>query len=409
MASNPMRIPAAPPSADARRTAAVLMRGFADRTGLIGRAPPIRYLWTDAFAVCNYLALGDVDMAERLIEQVHNVLGRHRPDDTRTGWIGGMDEQTAVAHPTKGGLRIGKPLPERASDALPDAELEWERDGQYFHYLTRWMHALDQFARCTGQQDAGRWARELAQAAHRAFTYVPAPGAPMRMYWKMRIDLSAPLVPSMGQHDPLDGLITDLQLRTHRPPARLGHGPELDVEMREMGAILAGTNLRTDDPLGIGGLLVDAYRLAQLLRVRPGDNPLLGLVTSAAANGLVAYLATQPFTRPLSHRLAFRELGLAIGLQAVTRLWCALERDAASLDAQPALRKALDQLVAQVPLARTITETWCDIQRADDPHWRAHEDINEVMLATALMPAGYIELDEPVSSATDASSSSSQL
>ena len=405
MASYPARKPAASHIEDANRTAAALMHGFAVRTGVVGSAPPQRYLWTDAFAVCNFLALGEVDTAERLIEQVHAILGRHRDDDARKGWIGGMDEQTAIEHPTRGGLRIGKPLPERDADALVDADLEWERDGQYFHYLTRWMHALDQFARVAGQHDAGRWARELAQAAHRAFLYAPAPGAPMRMYWKMRVDLSAPLVTSMGQHDPLDGLITDLQLRAHRPGG-VGHGPDLDVELREMAAIVAGTNLRTDDPLGIGGLLVDAYRLAQLLRVRPGDNPLLGLVAGAAAHGLAQYLASQPFARPVGQRLAFRELGLAIGLHAVTRLWCVLERDAASLDAQPALRQALDQLVAQVPLARTLTDTWCDVERSGDPLWRAHQDINTVMLATALVPSGYIELG---SSASAASSSSSQL
>lgn len=37
------------------------------------------------------------------------------------------------------------------------------------------------------------------------------------MYWKMSIDLSSPLVPSMGQHDPLDGLITYLQLQATAP------------------------------------------------------------------------------------------------------------------------------------------------------------------------------------------------
>ena len=404
MASLSARKPAFPRNDHAHRTATVLMREFAERTGLLGRAPPQRYLWTDAFAVCNFLALDDVECAERLIEQVHATLGRHRPDDARSGWIGGMDAQTAIEHPTRGGLRIGKPLPERAQDALADAELEWERDGQYFHYLTRWMHALDRFSCHTGHADAGRWARELAQTAHRAFTYAPAPGAPMRMYWKMRIDLSAPLVVAMGQHDPLDGLITDLQLRAHRPAGRVGHGPDLDVELREMAAIVAGTNLLTDDPLGIGGLLVDAYRLAQLLRVRPGDNPLLGLVASAASDGLTRYLATQPFARPLAHRLGFRELGLAIGLQAVTRLWRVLERESASLDAQPALRQALDRLVAQVPLARTITDTWCEVERSGDRHWREHEDINAVMLATALVPSGYIEL-----AGSGSSGSSSQL
>src|SRR5688572_5791932 len=183
---------------EAIRAASRLMHAFAERTGLVGDAAPKRYLWTDAFAVCNFLALGDTELAERLVEQVHRELGRHRADDTRTGWIGGMDEETGTEHPTRGGLRIGKPLPEREPETPIDPELEWERDGQYYHYLTKWMHALDQVGRCTGSADAGRWARELAQSAHRAFTYAPVPGMPKRMFWKMRIDLSAPLVPSMG-------------------------------------------------------------------------------------------------------------------------------------------------------------------------------------------------------------------
>ena len=33
------------------------------------------------------------------------------------------------------------------------------------------------------------------------------------MYWKMSIDLSRPLVPSMGHHDPLDGFITYSELQ----------------------------------------------------------------------------------------------------------------------------------------------------------------------------------------------------
>ena len=70
-----------------------------------------------------------------------------------------------------------------------------------------------------------------------------------------------------------------------------------------------------------------------------------------------------------------------------------LEREAASLDAQPALRAALESLIAQVPLSRTITETWRDVeQHGGDATWLAHEDINTVMLATALEPSGYLEL-----------------
>jgi hypothetical protein len=162
--------------------------------------------------------------------------------------------------------------------------------------------------------------------------------------------------------------------------------------LHDMAAIVAGTNLLTDDPLGIGGLLADAYRLAQLLRDRPGDNALLGLVLGAAASGLNVYLRRRPFARPVEQRLAFRELGLAIGLQAVSRMWRVLERDTGDVATQPALRNSLDALIAQVPVARSLIGYWCDPARQAADSWRAHEDINAVMLATALVPSGYLDL-----------------
>src|SRR5438105_10487508 len=100
--------------------AAELMLRFAERTGLIGDGPSRRYLWTDAFAVCNFLGLSRAtgerryeELAVTLIDRVHHVLGRHRPDDRRRGWISGLDEREGERHPTRGGLRIGKPLAER--------------------------------------------------------------------------------------------------------------------------------------------------------------------------------------------------------------------------------------------------------------------------------------------------------
>ena len=55
-----------------------LMRRFAQRTGLTSDRPLERYLWTDAFAVCNFLGLGETELALRLVNQVHHTLGRHR-------------------------------------------------------------------------------------------------------------------------------------------------------------------------------------------------------------------------------------------------------------------------------------------------------------------------------------------
>jgi hypothetical protein len=183
---------------DARIVEAVeLMQRFAERTGLRTKHARWRYLWTDAFAVCNLLGLAQhtgetsyLDLALCLVNEVHHTLGRHRSDDLRQGWISGLSEQEAQAHPTRGGLRIGKPLPERRLDEPFDDRLEWECDGQYFHYLTKWMHALDQVGRVTADLRFNIWARELATAAFAAFTCVLPDSDLRRMYWKMSIDLS---------------------------------------------------------------------------------------------------------------------------------------------------------------------------------------------------------------------------
>src|SRR5437016_4615366 len=90
------------------REAIRLMEEFSQRTG--------RYLWTDSFAVCNFLGLARATgeerytaLALRLVEQVHRTLGKHRGDDSRSGWL----DDASESHPTRGGLRIGKKLPER--------------------------------------------------------------------------------------------------------------------------------------------------------------------------------------------------------------------------------------------------------------------------------------------------------
>ena len=40
-----------------------LMEAFAHRTGITSGEPPRRYLWTDAFAVCNCIAFGSKNSA----------------------------------------------------------------------------------------------------------------------------------------------------------------------------------------------------------------------------------------------------------------------------------------------------------------------------------------------------------
>jgi hypothetical protein len=244
-----------------------IMRDFARLTGLSPpSAHPRRYLWTDAFAVCNYLELytqtndkAYLDLALRLVDQVHHILGRHRADDPRQGWISGLSEQEGEGHPTIGGLRIGKQLNERKPYEPPNERLEWDQDGQYYHYLTKWMHALNCVSHATRDPTYTRWAIEMAKTAHAKFTFAPPYGGRKRMYWKMSIDLSYPLVPSMGQHDPLDGFVTycELQTAATSDPGRSSY-PDLTPEIADMAKICQGIRLATDDPLGIGGLLFDA-------------------------------------------------------------------------------------------------------------------------------------------------------
>jgi hypothetical protein len=303
-----------------------LMNGFAERTGLTSEEPARRYLWTDAFAVCNFLALEQKvggghyrELALRLVDQVHRELGRHRADDARRGWIAGVSEEEGTAHPTRGGLRIGKPLPERAADEPADAQREWDQDGQYFHYLTKWMHALDQMSRASGRAVFHLWARELAVTAHRAFTVGEA--GRRRMVWKRSIDLSRALVSSMGHHDPLDGLVSCLELDATAKALGVAPEPDLAAARADFSAMVDMDGLATDDPLGLGGLLADAGKLAQV-----GEGEKAAPLLVAAAAGLRAYGAGPHLGAPASRRLAFRELGLAIGLAGVPRLRSQLER-----------------------------------------------------------------------------------
>lgn len=383
---------------EAVATASALMAEFAERTGLSSERPPQRYLWTDAFAVRNLLELahrtGDErqrELALRLIDQVHRVLGRFRPDDRRSGWLSGLAEQDGAAHPTRGGLRIGKPLPERGAAEVFDAQREWERDGQYFHYLTQWMLALDQAAAATREARFSRWARELAEVAHAAFTAPFRQRGRRQMAWKMSTDLSRPAVASMGQHDALDGLVTYLTLdATASRLGFAGDGPPLGHAIAELEAMAGEVDPRTADPLGLGGLLVDAFRLAQMQSSGFAAGTVrLDALLAAAEAGIHEYRAGGDWRAPAFRRLGFRELGLAIGISAVARAPGAAPPPARLLeDLLPdgRARACARRLAAHGAFGAALTEFWLAPTHRQVEAWTAHRDINDVMLATSLIP-----------------------
>jgi hypothetical protein len=128
-----------------------------------------RYLWTDAFGVVLLVSLhrhlGEqcyLDEAERLVGEVDRILGRAR------------------------GIRIGE---------APD------RDGQYFHYLAKWLFALGRLGTLrTSYRDR---AIAIARDIHRTFV-IPGVG----VIWKMKEDLSGPYPGfGLGALDAFDGYV----------------------------------------------------------------------------------------------------------------------------------------------------------------------------------------------------------
>lgn len=379
-----------------------IMSDFASLTGLspAGKAPR-RYLWTDAFAVCNFLELYHQtddetykQLALNLVNQVHNILGRHRDDDSRTGWISSLDEDEGKKHPTRGGVRIGKKMKERRPSDPCDERLEWDRDGQYYHYLTKWMHALNRVSRVTGDLTYNRWAMELAKTAHASFSYVPSFGSQKRMYWKMSIDLSYPLVLSMGAHDPLDGFITynQLQATAAKDPERATL-TDLYTEIADIASICEGKRWVTDDPLGIGGLLCDAFRVAQLIVNKNFEKTdLLEVLLEDSLLGQEAFDRTNPLKLPADYRLAFRELGLSIGLRAVEKLQGFIEENPIIFNQQHIQHSQIEALMRYAPLAERIETFWLEPRNRKTNTWTEHCDINMVMLATSLAPDGYLSV-----------------
>jgi len=379
-----------------------IMTEFAEQTGLspIGRLP-LRYLWTDAFAVCNLLELyrqtGDdsfKSLTLSLVEQVHETLGRYSENDTRTGWISGLGEGEGRLHPTAGGLRIGKKMNERGPADPFDEKMEWDRDGQYYHYLIKWMHALHCVGKATSEEVYCKWAGELAKKVHAGFVFTSVMDGRKYIHWKMSIDLSRPLVPSMGLHDPLEGFLLYSQLQAGKSDepeesSRL----DLSNETKELADICRGLSWETEDPLGIGGLLCNALQVAQMMvkdRFEQG-NLLLALLDSSLL-GLESYLKMNTLLLPATYRLAFREFGLSIGMHAVERLKGLIQKETGSFLESAALHRRIEKLMVYQPVCEQIEKFWHEETNREGETWLEHRAINMVMQATSLAPDGFLQI-----------------
>lgn len=354
-----------------------IMDDFAEKTGLQGSSGDIRrrYLWTDALAVQTFFGLSDAynephyaRLGERLIAAVHTVLGRHREDEARSGWISGLDDSEAARRPTFGGLRIGKKLPERPADEPADDRLEWDRDGQYFHYLTRWIMALLCAANATGESHYCQWAGDLVNAGGRFMDEI---NGRRHMYWKMSTDLTRPLVFSQGAQDPLEGLLCAHAVRI------AGYDAVQERLFKDFGDLCANRHWITEDPLGLGGLLMHAQCATALTRkgavLPPETQP--HVLLHDATKGLGYYAQSFDPVEPAIRRLAFRECGLALGLRTANYQDDLL----------------YEPLREYVSLAENIEGFWQRYGNQLTATWRDHQDINAVSLAASLVAnAAYI-------------------
>lgn len=349
-----------------------LMQAFSERTGITEKSDSSRrYLWTDALAVQNFFALFHLAeeknyqiQAFKLIDLVHEYLGKFHPEDPRTGSISGFDEEKAEYHPTAGGLRIGKKFPERKEKEPFNERLEWERDGQYFHYLTRWLTVLLQAGNEKPHSDYSRWALELLEVFPKSITSDNS-----RMYWKMSTDLSRPLVTSMGAHDPLEGLICTLGV-VERFPDRIS---EFDFLLTEFEKMCEDQNWQTTDSLGIGGLLLNALRLKFHTEHFPESISSESLIQQSleSLDGFQQHFLEQKANR----RLAFRECGMSLGIQVMKGVYEKYD--------YPDIPHS--RLQNYVLLAEEIENFWLEPKNQGNPIWQDHLDINEVSLAASLL------------------------
>jgi hypothetical protein len=155
--------------------------------------------------------------------------------------------------------------------------------------------------------------------------------------------------------------------------------------------MIEGQDWATADPLGLGGLLVDAARVAQLMRFGAAKvGYLLEKLLADALRGLAHYSRQDDLSQPASHRLAFRELGLAIGLSAIEVLEGKTETEQRPFVHDAAVHDRIEALRSYLPLGSAIEAFWLDRDHRDTRNWSEHRDINEVMLATSLIPTGFL-------------------
>lgn len=140
-------------------------------------------------------------------------------------------------------------------------------------------------------------------------------------------------------------------------------------------------------------MILDACRIAQLIaKGQIRDPSLLETVVHAASMGIESFKISGSLEYPAEYRLAFRELGLSIGLSAVERMLAIIEENPNVFCQMSSLPQIVEGLREYMPLRETIEMFWMDNKNRQASTWIEHREINMVMLATSLAPNRFLSI-----------------
>ena len=108
--------------------------------------------------------------------------------------------------------------------------------------------------------------------------------------------------------------------------------------------------------------------------------------------GLEAFVGGNQLDYPAAHRLAFRELGLSIGLKGALLLRDWSKKNPERIAAESPLQRKIEALAGYLPLAGKIENFWLEGRNRESEMWREHKEINMVMLATSLAPDDFLSI-----------------
>jgi hypothetical protein len=115
-------------------------------------------------------------------------------------------------------------------------------------------------------------------------------------------------------------------------------------------------------------------------------------MVGSALLGLESFVRMDSLQPPAEYRLAFRELGLSIGLKAVQRLHGVVRDNPKLFEERVTLNRYVENLMRYTQLIGVIERFWLEPYNTEVITWIEHRDINMVMLATSLEPDGFLTI-----------------